>query len=92
MDRLVRWGILEPKDWTIGWPDLLEASPDDKLDRAVKMSNINQQAGSDILVAVVSSEKLFSGARPPEEAADRFVDALGAAIDQIYRASVDKAA
>ena len=49
------------------------------------IGHANQQAGSDILVAVVSSEKLFSGARPPEEAADRFVDALGAAIDELRR-------
>jgi hypothetical protein len=47
IDRLVRWGVLEAKDWTIGWQDLTEASPDNKLDRAVKMSNINQQAGNE---------------------------------------------
>lgn len=45
--RLVRWGVLEPKDWTIGWTSLLEASPDDKLDRAGKMSDINSKAGNE---------------------------------------------
>ncbi|ALJ12629.1 anti-CBASS protein Acb1 family protein [Sphingopyxis macrogoltabida] len=47
IDRLVAWGVLEKKDWTIGWTSLLEASPDDKLDRATKMSAINQQAGAE---------------------------------------------
>lgn len=47
IDRLVAWGVLEKKDWTIGWTSLLEASPDDKLDRAAKMSSINQQAGAE---------------------------------------------
>lgn len=47
LDRLVAWGVLERKDWTIGWDSLLEASPDDKLARAEKMSTINQQMGAD---------------------------------------------
>lgn len=47
IDRLVLWGVLDAKDWTIGWTSLLEASPDDKLDRASKMSAINQQAGTE---------------------------------------------
>jgi hypothetical protein len=49
IDRLVRWGALEAKDWTIGWQDLTEASPDSKLDRAVKMSTINKYAGSELV-------------------------------------------
>lgn len=47
IDRLVMWGVLDAKDWTLGWASLLEATPDDKLDRAAKMSQINQQAGSE---------------------------------------------
>lgn len=47
LDRLVVWGVLPPKDYAIGWDSLLEASPDDKLDRAGKMSTINQQMGSE---------------------------------------------
>lgn len=49
VDRLVAWGVLNKRDWTIGWTSLLEASPDDKLDRAAKMSQINQQAGSELV-------------------------------------------
>lgn len=47
LDRLVAWGVLPPGEWTLGWDSLLEASPDDKLDRAGKMSTINQQMGAD---------------------------------------------
>ncbi|WP_311271052.1 anti-CBASS protein Acb1 family protein [Sphingobium sp. WCS2017Hpa-17] len=47
VDRLVRWTILPAKDWVVGWTSLLEASPDDKLDRASKMSAINAQSGDE---------------------------------------------
>lgn len=47
LDRLVRWGVLEARPWTIGWDDLLDASPDEKIDRAVKMATINQTLGSE---------------------------------------------
>ena len=46
IERLMIWGILDRKDWTVGWQDLNEASPDDKLARAEKMSNINSQQAS----------------------------------------------
>jgi hypothetical protein len=41
IERMVEWGVLERKDWTIGWDSLQEASPDSKLDRAAKMATIN---------------------------------------------------
>lgn len=47
IDRLVAWGVLEKRDWTVGWASLLEASPDDKLARAEKMSKINKEQGSE---------------------------------------------
>lgn len=42
--RLVKWGILPAKDWTIGWASLLDATPDQQLDRAGKMAEINAKA------------------------------------------------
>lgn len=47
IDRLKRWGVLDNIDWVIGWTSLQEASPDDKLARAEKMSAINSQAGTE---------------------------------------------
>jgi hypothetical protein len=47
VERLMIWGILDRKDWTIGWDSLLEASPDDKLARAEKMATINQSSGNE---------------------------------------------
>lgn len=41
LERLVAWGVLERKDWFVGWDSLLEASPDDKLNRAKIMADIN---------------------------------------------------
>lgn len=48
IERLVIWGILDRRDWTVGWDSLLEASPDDKLDRAAKMATINQSSGTEL--------------------------------------------
>lgn len=47
VERLVEWGVLEKRDWTIGWDSLLEDSPDDKLGRAKTMSEINHQLGGE---------------------------------------------
>ncbi|EJU15159.1 gp5 [Sphingomonas sp. LH128] len=47
VERLVAWGVLDRKDWVIGWTSLLDATPDDKLDRAVKMSSINSQSANE---------------------------------------------
>jgi hypothetical protein len=47
VDRLVTWGVLPAKDWTIGWDSLLEDSPDDKLGRAKTMSEINSSLGAE---------------------------------------------
>lgn len=43
MRRLVRFGILPEKDWTIGWTDLTESTPSEKMDKAVKMTDINSK-------------------------------------------------
>ena len=44
IDRLVRWGILPERDWTIGWEDLTEATASEKVDRAFKMADINAKS------------------------------------------------
>lgn len=40
-DKLVRFKVLPAKDWYVGWSDLTEASPGEKIDRAAKMATIN---------------------------------------------------
>lgn len=47
IDRLVMWGVLDKKDWTIGWDSLTDASPAEKMDQAGKMADINQKLGAD---------------------------------------------
>lgn len=44
--RLVRFGILPEKDWFIDQADLTEASMGEKIDRAVKMADVNQKTGT----------------------------------------------
>jgi hypothetical protein len=71
--RLERFGILPQKDWHLAWTDLTESSVGEKIDRAVKMADVNvkQPAGEivftgDDIRAVVDMEPLSD--------ADRFRD------------------
>lgn len=41
--RMVRFGIMEERDWTVGWASLTEATPSEQMQRAKDMSQINQQ-------------------------------------------------
>lgn len=47
--RLERASILPERDWHIEWDDLTDSSPSEKMDRAVKMSEINGRALTDPL-------------------------------------------
>ncbi|SMC97030.1 phage portal protein [Novosphingobium sp. B1] len=47
VDRLVRWGVLEKRDWVVGWADLTESSPSEKMDLATKMATINSTLGNE---------------------------------------------
>lgn len=41
--RMAQFGILPDIDWTVGWADLTEAVPSERLARAKDMATINQQ-------------------------------------------------
>jgi hypothetical protein len=41
VNRLERFGILPERDWHLDWPDLTEASMEQKIERADKMADIN---------------------------------------------------
>lgn len=41
LQRFEVWGILPERDWTVYWDDLTEAGPGEKMDRALKMAEIN---------------------------------------------------
>lgn len=45
VERLVKFGVLPPREWHYGWQDLTEATATEKLDRATKMASINQTTG-----------------------------------------------
>jgi uncharacterized protein len=57
VNRLERVGILPERDYTIGWTDLTESSASEKLDRAIKMAEINNKAVSGPL----AGETVFTG-------------------------------
>jgi hypothetical protein len=47
VNRLVTFGILDQGDWSLEWADLTDATPDQKLDRAAKMADINAKTPSE---------------------------------------------
>lgn len=49
VQRFERFGILKPADWFILWGDLTEASMGEKIERAVKMADVNQKMGEEIV-------------------------------------------
>jgi hypothetical protein len=66
VDRLVAWGVLDKREWAIGWESLLEDSPDDRLGRAKTMADINQTLGAE--PAFLPDEiREAAGFKPTEE-------------------------
>lgn len=49
VNRLERFGILPAKDWFISWTDLTESSMGEKIERAVKMADVNQKMGAEVV-------------------------------------------
>lgn len=89
VDRLVLWGVLDAKDWTIGWTSLLEASPDDKLARAEKMATINSQAGNEP-VFLPDEIREEAGFKPADEI-DGFDEFLAERADRARQMAEDAA-
>ena len=89
IDRLVEWGVLDRKDWTIGWDSLLEASPDDKLDRAAKMSTINQQMGAE--APFMQDEVREAAGFKPADEIDGFAEFTQQRAEQQQRDAQDAA-
>lgn len=56
--RLVRFGVLPDRDWTVGWSDLTESSVGKKIERAGKMAEINDKMAGGPLG---SGEVIFTG-------------------------------
>lgn len=46
VQRMVMFGIIPAREWFIGWQDLTEATSSERLDRAVKMADINAKTPS----------------------------------------------
>lgn len=49
VNRLKRVGILQDRDWTLGWSDLTESSVSDKVERAAKMADINSKGVDEVI-------------------------------------------
>lgn len=78
VDRLRRVGILQDRDWTIGWSDLTETSMSDKVARAAQMAEINAKATDEIVFTGDEIREVI-GFEPLTEA-DKFRDEVDEVI------------
>lgn len=78
--RLVQFGVLEDKNWTVGWADLTEATPSERMTRAKDMATINNtQAGS---VPKAPPAKTDDGERAQQFKENALDDPLGQPASQ----------
>lgn len=73
--RLERVGILPEKDWFLDWADLTEASMTEKIERAVKMADVNQKMGNATFVFTDDEIREVVGKEPLSEA-DKYRDEM----------------
>lgn len=87
VNRLERFGILPAKDWFLSWTDLTESSMGEKIDRAVKMADVNQKMGAELVFtgddirAAVGMEPLSDAEKFPDDAEDDAAAAAGLTED-----------
>lgn len=72
--RLERFGILPEKDWFIDWTDLTEASMAEKIDRTVKMADVNQKMKESGEFVFTPEEIRAAADYEPLSDADRYRD------------------
>lgn len=49
VQRLERFGMIPAKDWFVSWTDLTEASMAEKIERAVKMADVNSKMTDEVV-------------------------------------------
>lgn len=87
IDRLVAWGALPPMDWVVGWDDLTEASASEKIDRAVKMAEINAKGE----LAFIPDEIREAAGYAPAEEVEGFEEWLAEKDERERQAAEDMA-
>lgn len=81
VNRLEKFGILPPKDWFLSWTDLTESSMGEKIDRAVKMADVNSKQPTGEIVFTGDDIRAVVGMEPLSDA-ERFRDEPGA-VDEL---------
>ena len=77
VNRLEEFGILPAKDWFLSWTDLTESSMGEKIDRAVKMADVNSKQPTGEIVFTGDDIRAVVGMEPLSDA-ERFRDEPGA--------------
>lgn len=67
LNRLERFGIIPERDWVIGWADLTEATGPEKIEKALKMAEINAKTPPGDLPAFTPDEIRAEAGFPPGE-------------------------
>lgn len=66
VNRLERFGMIPERDWHLDWADLTESTMDEKIERAVKMSDVNQKNGDEVFTAEEIREAVGQEGPAPE--------------------------
>lgn len=74
VNRLEQFGILPAKDWHLDWPDLTEASMEEKIARADKMADVNKKMETGGEIVFTPEEIRKSVGYEPLSDADKFRD------------------
>jgi len=81
VNRLERVKVLPQKDWFLSWTDLTESSMGEKIDRAVKMADVNSKQPSGEIVFTGDDIRAVVGMEPLSDA-ERFRDEADPAEEQ----------
>lgn len=73
VNRLERVGILPERDWFLSWTDLTESSMGEKIDRAVKMADVNSKQPDGEIVFTSDDIRAVVGMEPLSDA-EKFRD------------------
>lgn len=70
VNRLERFGMIPERDWHLDWADLTESTMDEKIERAVKMSDVNQKNGDEVFTPDEIREAVGQEGPAPESEDD----------------------
>ncbi|WP_174804365.1 anti-CBASS protein Acb1 family protein [Martelella limonii] len=91
VNRLERFGILPERDWFIDWTDLLDPSPNERLERIERMANVNDKMHATSEWIFTPEEMRAEGGYEPLSDAEKYLDdATDGEVDAASQSQADE--